>query len=263
MKKLLVIIAVSIIYSATVFSQDTIVVQGHYYGKNLYVINPTNKTDSSFCVKKVLVNNQPTKDELKSNSFEVDFSLLNIAIGKEVKILIIHDKACNPKVINKEVLQPQSTFAFVNAKIDKTGKIIWTVKGDLYSPFTVEQYRWKKWISLGDVDLTDTVKKNTYEYETKPHFGPNQFRVSHTDVKGIAVYSKIIKYRNPAIKEVMLASTKVTDEITFTGETAYELFDEKGTFIMDGFGTTINLSDLSKGKYWVNYDNKTELITKK
>jgi hypothetical protein len=263
MKRFLAIAILMIVGVVSIFAQDTIILQGHYYGKNLYVINPTNSIDNSFCVKKVLVNDSVSKDELRSNSFEVDFSLLNITVGSEVKVLIIHDTACKVKVINAEVLQPRSTFAFVSTKIDKAGKITWIVKGELNSAFTVEQFRWKKWVTLSEVDITDTVKKNVYAFETKPHFGPNQFRISQTDVKGIVVYSKLIKYRNLAIKEITLVSTKVTETITFTAESAYEIFDEKGTFIMDGYGKEVNISDLSKGKYWVNYDNKTEMVTKK
>ena len=32
---------------------------------------------------------------------------------------------------------------------------------------------------------------------------------------------------------------------------------------MDGTGTDVSITDLPKGKYWVNYDNKTEMVTKK
>ncbi len=263
MKNLLAVTLLLIFSSMSVFAQDTIVVQGHYFGKNIYVINPTDTVHKSFSVKKVLVNGQPSKDELNSNSFEVDFSLLNIAIGAPVKVMIFYNKGCKVKVVNAEVLQPQSNFSFITAKADKLGKLTWTVKGDINSAFTVEQFRWKKWITLGEVEIADTVRKNMYSYETKPHFGINQFRISHTDAKGIIVSSKIVKYRNPALKEVMLVSNKVSETISFTGETAYEVFDEKGTFVTDGYGKEVGITDLMKGKYWVNYDNKTEMVTKK
>ena len=262
MNRLILIIFFNILFSSA-FSQDTIILQGHYYNKNLYIINPPVDSDTTFCVQKVIVNNQESKDELHSNSFEVDFSLLNIIPDTKIKILIIHNTSCNPKIVNPEVIQTQSIFSFVNIKTDKTGKIIWTIKGETYGSFIIEQYRWNKWVTAGEVENMDTLKKNTYAFEMKPHFGINQFKVSHTDEKGIVVYSKIIKYRQITIKEVFLTSSKVTENITFTGETAFEVFDEKGNFIMDGFGTQISVIDLPKGKYWLNYDNKTEIITKK
>lgn len=263
MKKLYSILCFFFLSTIVVNAQDTIVLQGHYFGKNLYVLNSSIGKDTIYCIKKILVNGQISKDELHSNSLETDFSLMGIQSGANVKILIIHDASCTPIIINPEVLQPQSTFAFVSAKVDKNGKLIWQVKGDLYSAFTVEQFRWKKWITLGEVDITDTLKKNIYDFEFKSHFGPMQFRISHTDEKGNLVYSKLIKYRSAAAKEIFLAATKVTNDIPFTGETAYEVFDEKGNFILDGYGTSINITDLAKGKYWINYDNKTEMVTKK
>lgn len=237
--------------------------EGHYYGKNLYIINPTCGSDTVYGITQVTVNGKPTKDEIKSNSFEVDFSLLEIANAAKVDVALIYTNGCKPKIINPDVLQPQSTFAFVSSKPDKTGKITWIVKGELFSSFTIEQYRWKKWITAGEVDNTDTLRKNTYTFDLKPHYGQNLFRISHTDLKGNTVYSKTVKFKSATAKEIFISSLKVTDVISFSGETAYEIFDEKGNFLMDGTGAETSITDLPKGKYWVNYDNKTEMVTKK
>jgi len=263
MSRFHIILFFFITFSADVFSQDTLILQGRYYGKNLYVLNPSYGSDTSYCVQKVLVNNQISKDELHSNSFEVDFSLLNIMNGETVKVCIIHNHSCHPKIINPEAIELQSTFAFVNNKVDKNGKIIWTVKGDLYGSFTVEQFRWNKWLTVGEVNVNDTIKKNMYGIEPKFHYGINQFRISYTDEKGNIIYSKLIKYHPPTVKEVFLTTTKVSDQIIFTDETSYEIFNEIGNFIMDGYGSKISITDLPKGKYWVNYDDKTEMVTKK
>jgi hypothetical protein len=250
-------------FTAYCVAQDTLIAEGNYFGKNLYVVNPSCGSDTSFGVTRVLVNGNISKDEIRSNSFEIDFSLLELNSGEAVRVLLIYTKDCVPKIINPDVLKPQSTFAFVSAKPDKTGKITFVVKGELFSSFTVEQYRWKKWITVGEVDNMDTLKKNTYIFETKPHYGQNLFRMSHTDMKGNVVYSKTVKYRPAAAKEVFISSLKVTDAINFSAETAYEIFDEKGNFLLDGTGDQVSITDLPKGKYWVNYDNKTELVTKK
>jgi hypothetical protein len=264
MHRSLIILFAFALSSFVVFSQDTLVIQGHYNGKNLYILNPSSGSDTSFCVKKVMVNNQPTNDEIHSNSFEIDFSQLNLQNGAIVKICISYSKGCKPKIVNPDVLQLISNFAFINAKIDKTSKLIWTVKGELNNSFTIEQFRWNKWMTISEVDIMDTVKKNVYSFEIKPHYGINEFRISHTDEKGNTVYSKLIKYHAPpAVKEIFLTSSKVTDDIVFTGETAYEIFDDKENFISDGYATQFSITDLPKGKYIVNYDNKTETITKK
>lgn len=266
MSRPIIILLVCLLFSLAAFPQDSLVLQGHYNGKNLYVINPTVVVgkDSSYCVKKVTVNNQITKDEIHSNSFQIDFFQLGLQNGAAVNVCILYCKGCTPKVVNPEALQTKSNFSFVSAKIDKSAKFTWTVKGDLYSSFTVEQFRWNKWMTIGDVDNMDTIRKNVYSFDIKLHFGLNEFRVSHTDEKGNTVYSKIIKCQSPvAVKEIFLTATKVTDEISFTGETAFEIFDDKGNFISDGYGDKVSITDLPKGKYTVNYDNKTETISKK
>lgn len=245
------------------FTQDTIKLKGNYFGNNIFVINPSVGKDTVFCVQKVTVNDQKTKDEIRSSSFEIDFSLLGIETGAEVNILIYHSKNCTPKILNPEVLKQQSSFMFLSGKVDKTGKLTWAVKGDLFGPFVVEQFRWKKWVTVGEVDIADSVKNNMYALNIKAHFGPNQFRISHTDDKGNTVYSRPVKYRVQTMKEIFITSLKVSGEIVFTAETDYELFDEKGNFISDGSGTKAGIAELPKGKYWVNYDNKTEMVYKK
>lgn len=262
MKRILILFFIAVIFLPSAFSQDTLVLQGKYFGKNLYVINPG--TNNSYCIQKILVNNIPTKDEINSNSFEIDFSLLNIAVGTNVRIIIYHNSGCKPKIVNPEVLFAQSNFSFVLLKNEKFSKLTWTIKGEVNNKFVVEQFRWQKWITVGEVYVSpDSAKKTSFSCEIKTHSGQNTFRVSHTDTKGNVTYSKVLKFINPAVKEVILQSQKVTDNINFSSETAYEIFDEKGTFLSDGTASQIDITKLPKGKYWVNYDNKTSMVTKK
>ena len=249
--------------SNSVFTQDTLILHGKYYEKNIYILNPSNEIDTSFCVKKVLINDQPSKDELNSNSFEIDFSLLNIPVESALKIFIIYAKGCTPKILNPEVLQNQTTLSFVSSKVEKGGKLVWLVTGDPKGSFSIEQFRWKKWTNVGSVNFSDTIKKNTYSFDVKAHFGQNIFQITYTDSHGNEVSTKPIKYRVSTIKEIFLSSQKVNEEIIFSEETAYEIFDDKGNFIMEGFGKKVSINELQKGKYWVNYDNKTEIVTKK
>lgn len=262
MKKIIIISCLLIVATLSVFAQDS-TITGNYFGKNLYLTNPTIENSTSYCISKITVNDKIIGDELFSNSLEIDFPLYGITQNAPVIIKISYTKGCKFKIVNSEVLQAKSTFSFANSKVDKTGKLIWTVKGEINSSFAVEQFRWNKWITIGDVDINDTVHKNMYSFEIKPHYGPNLFRISHTDANGNVSYTKVIKYRSATAKEIMLASLKVTNQLDFSAETMYEIFDEKGNFISDGYAISIDITDLPKGKYWVNYDNKSEMFTKK
>jgi hypothetical protein len=232
-----------------------IVIKGNYYGFNLYVNNPS--VGNGFCVTKVLVNDIETKDEIQSNAFEIDLSLLNLKTGDPVTVVIKHKDDCKPEIVNPKALQKSENVAFSFAKIDKTGKLTWGITGEMPDDvFIVEQFRWNKWVKCAEVSTEDTTQKNTYAYEFVPHFGLNQFRIIRNDVNGNPVYSKVIKYTSRTA-EVNLESAKVSDKLVFTAETQYEIFDMKGNFISEGFGKEVDVSDLEKGKYWVNFDNKS------
>ncbi len=250
-----------LLFAINVFAGE-IILKGNYYGFNLHVINPSD--GDGFCVTAVLVNDKPTMDEINSNAFEVDFSLLNLKIGDPVTVIINHKNTCKPEVINPKALQVVEKLSFISPKVDKTGtKINWGIKGDLMDePMIIEQFRWNKWMKIGELLATDSVKNNSFSLEIKPHSGINQFRILFTDENDNPVYSKIIKYtsRNPAIT---LLSAKVTDKLNFSGDTQYEIFDLKGNFISEGFGKEADVSDLEKGKYWLNFDNTSINFTKK
>ena len=238
-----------------------ILIKGNYYGFNLYVNNPS--VGNGFCVIKVLVNDKETKDEIRSNAFEVDLSLLNLKIGDPVTIVIKHKDECTPFIANPKALQKTESVSFTAAKVDKNGKLVWGITGEMPDDvFIVEQFRWNKWVKCAEVSTSDTTSKNMYAFDIVPHFGLNQFRVVRNDVNGNPVYSKVVKYISRTA-EINLESAKVSDKLVFSAESQYEIFDLKGNFIIEGFGKEVDVSDLEKGKYWVNFDNKSLNFTKK
>ncbi len=235
--------------------------KGNYYGFNLNVLNPS--SGNGFCVTQVLVNNKPTNDEINSNAFEIDLSQLNLKIGDPVDVIIKHKDDCTPVVVNPKALQVNENFYFLSVKIDKSGKLIWYAKGELTDdPFIVEQYRWNKWIKVGEVGSSDTVHKGQYEFEFNQNIGLNQLRVVRNDANDNPVYTKAVKFtsKNP---EITLESSKVSDKLVFSAESQYEIFDLKGNFITEGLAKEVDITDIEKGKYWLNFDNKSVNFVKK
>jgi hypothetical protein len=88
------------------------------------------------------------------------------------------------------------------------------------------------------------------------------FQIVKTDKYGNTICSGEQKFRT-SVKEVFLLSDKVGDELEFSSETLYEIFTENGELLKSGNESEVNVSELSKGNYWVNYDNKTERFLKK
>ena len=239
-----------------------ITLKGNYYGFNLYVFNPS--VGEGYCVKEVYVNNKLTKDEIRSNSFEIDFAQLDLKVGDAITIIIRHSDGCTPKVINPNALSANTSFSYLSFKSDKIGNLSWSIKGTVSEePFIVEQFRWNKWINCGEVPTSEQVQSGQYNFSPNLHTGVNMFRIVHSDNSGNPIYTKTVKFTNAKAKPVTVESTKVTNKIVFSGETMYEIFDLNGNFMLGGVGKEVELNDIEKGKYWLNYDNKSVNFSKK
>ncbi len=261
MKRFFIAIILLLLFTNQGVIAKEIVIRGNYYGYNLYVVNPSVGED--FCIEEVKINNIVSKDEIMSNSFEIDFSLLNLQIGDKVVVRIKYSKSCTPKIINIEDLQPPDFFKFTTIKV-KDGNLQFRVRGKPGDePFYVQQYKWNKWHDLGEVDVMDTIKSNLYSKEITPHSGQNTFRVKKVNKRGEIIYSKQTHFRDNRMREVTIESTKVREELVISEETDYELYDVNGNLIKKGKERYIDFSSLPKGKYWLNFDSKTVLITKK
>jgi hypothetical protein len=124
-------------------------------------------------------------------AFEIDFSMFNIAIGEPVFIVIEHNDGCKPKILNPEVLLPRSTFKVTDISVGASGKLVWKTtdeQGKL--PYIVEQYRWNKWVTIGEVQGKGTRESTSYEFQVTPHSGENTVRVTQVDHSGTKRTSK-------------------------------------------------------------------------
>ena len=248
--------------SANVFA-GTIILEGNYQGKNLYVQNPFAGSGVGFCTYEVRVNGDVTTDEINSSAFEIDFNNFQLEIGEKIVVTIKHKDDCKPKVLNPEVLKPKSTFEVVSMKVDKDGLLTWGAKGETGKlPYIVEQFRWNKWIKVGEVEGTGTAELSDYTFKCTPHSGENQFRVKQIDYTGKPRYSKPAKYRS-TIGEVTFNPIKAKNDLFFSEETMFEIYDSYGNIVKKGFSESVDVSNLAKGIYYLNYDNRTDKFVKK
>ncbi|MEO6884489.1 MAG: hypothetical protein ABI199_10765 [Bacteroidia bacterium] len=240
-----------------------IVLEGNYQGKNLYVQNPFASSGVGFCVTQVTVNDQVTTDEIASSAFEIDFKNLQLKLGDKVVVKITHKDDCMPKVLNSEVLKPKSTFEVTSIAIDKNGLLKWNTKGETGKlSYTVEQFRWNKWVPVGEVDGIGTSGDNQYSFKITPHSGKNKFRVKQVDYTGQPRVSQPIEYQS-TVPEVTFAPAKVSKTIDFSDATMYEIYDQYGNIVKKGFGKQIDASNMVKGVYYLNYDDKMGNFIKK
>lgn len=240
-----------------------IVLEGHYQGKNLYVQNPFAGSGVGFCTFEVTINGNVTTDEINSSAFEIDFTNAQLKMGDPVIVKIKHKDDCKPRVLNPEVLKPKSTFIAKSVSLDKDGNFIWkTTSESGILTYIVEQYRWNKWIKVGEAEGVGSPSEHTYQFTIAPHSGENKVRVKQVDYTGSPRYSQAATAISTK-PEVTFTPVKVKDIITFSSETLYEVYDAYGNIVKRGYGSTVDATNLKKGLYYLSYDNKTEKFDKK
>jgi hypothetical protein len=266
MKKLYTILTFALLFiSMNTFASLSI--EGTYQGKNLYVQNPLDDEGFGYCATKVTVNGDVMPGGTGSGAFEIDFGIFNIGLGEPVFIVIEHHDGCKPKILNPEVLLPRSTFNVSSITIGDE-KLKWSTTNENGKlPFIVEQYRWNKWVPVGEVDGVGTPTSNKYEFKITPHSGENIFRVVQIDHSGEKRSSEQVKYKS-SIGQVVKSPAIVKDFIQFTSnekpiETRYEIYDAYGNIVKKGVGSSVNCSNLLKGVYYINFDNINEKFVKK
>ncbi|TLX72113.1 hypothetical protein E9993_18780 [Labilibacter sediminis] len=261
MKRLILFIFLIALVSSPAKSEE-VVLTGTFQGDNLFVKNPFAPSGVGFCVYEVTVNGLTSTDEINSSAFEVDLSVYGFQVGEPLTVSIKYKEGCQPIVLNPEVLNARSTFVVSKLEVADQ-KIKWTTEKEAGSiPFVVEQFRWNKWIEVGRVTGKGVVVASDYQATIRLHSGENRFRIKQIDYRGKPRYSdEVITVSSKP--EVSFSPNRVDDVITFTASTMYEIYDEYGGIIFKGYGETVKVSGLQKGKYYLNLDNKLAVFTKK
>jgi len=253
---------VSIVLSVISVSAGNIVLKGTFQGESLYVKNPFAPSGVGYCIYEVTVNGMTTTDEINSSAFEIDLSVYGFKKGDELTVTIKYKEGCKPKVLNPEVLNALATFEIKDLKVSGD-KISWsTVDESGPLPFVIEQYRWNKWIKVGEVKGTGKQALNKYSAAVRLHSGENRFRIKQVDYKKKPRYSDEVT-TIPSKPAVTFSPVRVADVITFSAPTMYEIYDAYGGIVFKGYGDSIKVGGLTKGKYYLNYDNKMDRFTKK
>jgi hypothetical protein len=239
---------------------NRIEIKGTYQGENLYIKNPFAATGVGFCVYEVTVNGMTTTDEINSSAFEVDLTVYGFRVGESVSVAINYKEGCVPVVLNPDILNARATFEIEELSIDG-GNITWKTKNESGSlPYIIEQFRWNKWVVVGQVTGKGSQGTNSYSATVRIHSGENRFRIRQTDSRKNNRFSSELVYKSSK-KPLTFAIDGNT--IRFTEPTMYEVYDGYGRIVVKGYGAVLQIASYERGRYYINYDNRTELITKR
>ncbi len=256
MKHLRQLTAILAVLAMTYVSAEVIVLEGNYQGKNIFVQNPFSEAGVGYCVFEVTVNDLIATDEINSSAFEIDMKAFQLEQGDKVLIQIKHKDGCAPIVLNPEVLKPKSTFDDVSIAVDG-GVLKWTTRNETGElPYIIEQKRWNKWVKVGEVIGKGTTGDNSYQFKITAHSGENTFRVKQVDFTKKPRYSGTATYTDPSVSAVTFTPDRTKRTINFSSETLYEIYDGYGNIVKKGFGNRIDVNNMQKAEYFLNYDNK-------
>lgn len=260
------LLAVAVLLCTMPAMAGTILLEGNYHGRNLYVQNPFASEGVGFCTFEVKVNGQVTTDEINSSAFEIDLSFFQLELGAPVEIRISHKDDCKPRVVNPEVLKPMSTFDVSLIGISKSGVLEMTTTNETGKlPYIIEQFRWNKWVEVGEFEGKGNPEKNDYEVQlTTVHSGQNRFRVKQKDQRAKPRYSPEAKLNSPTPEITFQPGDgkRADDAINFSDNTLYEIYNGYGNIVAKGVGKRVDVSGLEKGTYYLNYGTQTATFKK-
>lgn len=257
MRQFISIVAFIMLAWGTGLKAEAIVIEGFYQGKDLYVKNPTGDKGVGFCVYEVQVNGEITSDEINSSAFIIDLHILGLQVGDPVLVEILHREGCSPKVLNEDAVLPQSTFEVVKLEMDPKGILKWETRNEMGElPYFVQQFKWNKWVTVGEVIGLGRMNGNRYSFKVDAHSGENTFRIAQRSGNGKGRYSDEVTYLASDRNPVTIISSKISNKMSFSSQTHFEIFDEYGRLVKRGYDRSVNLTDLGKGQYYINYDNR-------
>jgi hypothetical protein len=253
MKKICLLL-VSLLLGAALHSA-VLVIEGKYQNKNLFIHNGFGAGGVGFCAKEIRVNGRITTDEVNSSSFEIDLKAMQLKYGQNVVIEIVHSEGCVPKVLNMEDLKPKPTFEIIAMSVTPSGLLKWNTKNESGAlPFIIEQFKWNKWVPVGEVDGLGTPENHDYSFQVAMHSGENKYRIKQKGFNAFVKLSKDVTVIS-TVDKPSYAIPKNHSSIDFSAETAYEIYDAYGVIVKKGYGKQIGISNLKKGEYYLCYDN--------
>lgn len=243
---------------------QVLVLNGTFQGVNLYIQqSAANDSVKEYCTQKITVNGKDIAF-VNATAYEIRLDSLNFKIGDTLRVEIFHREGCLPKLLHPCVdCHTLSQFELVSISIDSAAVLHWTSKmEDGKQPFIIEQFRWNKWVKLGEMEGKGGMQENEYAFQLLPCSGKNQVRIKQINYRAQPRISRSVEFIAPDQHiELPKNRYRLENELLFNKETLYELFDADGNLVRKGYNKKIDLKGLKIGSYYLNYDNEmTEVL---
>lgn len=255
----------TILFSLFVLSQFCLIAQetvltGVYQGHSLYIKNPYGVQTDKFCIESISVNKKEIDINLRLSALKLDFKNEDLFIPIVVKIK--HSESCKPKFINPDAILFHSSFKYDSLFISDS-LIRWHTKGDKREGlYTIEKLAENYWDEVSTINSKGEFEGADYVYfpDFKP--GGNKYRIKYSLPNGRFLYSEeleLFHYDDP----ITFTPKSVSDKITLSRHSDYEILDLEGNVIVSGSGKIIPLRLLKKGDYMIYLEGYSDRFNKK
>ena len=245
------------------FAQEVIILEGNYQNRNIFVSNSPTANGIGYCSFEVRVNGNIVTDQIEARAYEIDLAVFDLKINDPVLIEIKHKRGCSPKILNPDALISKPTFNLVAINLDKEGTLTWSTTDEHgILPYIVQQYKWNKWVDVGEVQGNGNPELNEYSFIVAFISGQNKFRiVQKINSQRFRLSESItVKSERPKLNFIYNRRNK---KVVFSHTTAYEIHDKYGQLIMRGFDSQADVTHLTKDEYYLSFDSLTEVFAKK
>ena len=258
-------ILVLLCIASNAFAQDAKIMRyylsGEYQGKNVFAQARDRNSLEQECLFKITLNGTDISSMIEKYALEIDFTQMDIALGDTVVLMFEHSTSCWIDVLNPEVIRRYSTYDLVSMKIGPDTILRWSANYETgYHDYRVRQFRWNKWVDVGNVPVTPG-RSGSYEFSVADfvHSGENKFKVDRSEPPGCR-YLSSVKFRGEGENTPVVKYALNDDQtkVLFTIRTRYEIYDSYGNIVKTGRGTSIDISNLKRGIYYLNYDREMD-----
>ncbi|MFM7309083.1 MAG: hypothetical protein ACKOZY_00590, partial [Flavobacteriales bacterium] len=140
-------------------------------------MNASASASQGFCVTEIIVNGLRSSDDFNVSSFEIDLSIYKMKQGDPVRVVIKHQDGCAPRILNPGALKPIPTFTIVDIQCTNSGLLKWSTTGEKGGiPFVIQQYKWNRWVAVGEAFCTGPEGLHEYQFQVGLHRVLNNLR---------------------------------------------------------------------------------------
>jgi hypothetical protein len=261
---LAILIFLSLLTVNKVFA-DEMILKGVYQGKDLFIINPMLDAGEEYCAYEVTINETKFDDVINSSAFRIYLDFAGLHFGQEYIVTIKHHENCTPKLVNPEVLKPLCTYNIANTDLGYNDVLKFTTDNESGKlTFYVEEFRWGRWLEVARIPGEGGPGSREYSTKVYPFSGENRFRIYQIDHLNRKFYSDEIVYNLEREKvSVTTPLSKVNKDITLSAPTRYAVINEFGEELVSGNGDVVDVVNLKKGEYFLNFENEYVVFKKK